>query len=75
MTMICERCKHETYKTETCNYCGRKIDIRCMKASQKATKLTRLVICKDDWGIMEKRMMYKNRQEPRLAQPAPAKKA
>ena len=73
--MICERCKHETYKTERCNYCGRNIDIRCMKASQKASKTLRLVICKDDWNSMEKRSMYKNRQEPKLAQPVQAKKA
>ncbi len=74
--MVCERCKHETYKTERCNYCGRNIDIRCMKASQKASKTQRLVICKDDWGNMQKRTMYKNRQEIRLQQQAaPAKKA
>ncbi len=75
MAMICERCKHETYKTEKCNYCGRMVDYRCVKASQKASKIQRLVICKDDWGKMEKRMQYKNRIEPKLAQPAQAKKA
>jgi len=68
--MVCERCKQETYKTETCNYCGRKIDLRCVKSSQKASKTVRLVICKDDWSKMENRAMYKNKKEPQLAQPA-----
>jgi hypothetical protein len=68
--MVCERCKHETYKTETCNYCGRKLDERCIKATQRATKTQRLVICKDDWGNLRKRKMYKNKQEMRLQQAA-----
>ena len=68
--MICERCKHETYFTETCNYCGRKIDNRCIKASQKASKTYRLVICKDDWSNLKKRSMYKNKQEVKIPQVA-----
>jgi hypothetical protein len=68
--MVCERCKHETYKTETCDYCGRKIDLRCVKSSQRASKILRLIICKDDWGNLEKRNMYKNKKVPQLAQPA-----
>ena len=63
MVLTCERCKREIYKTEACNYCSRKICLECIKASQKASKLSRLVICKDCWGDMVKRTAYKNRQD------------
>ncbi len=64
MAMICERCKREMFKYETCDYCGRKIDNNCMKASQKISKTVRLVICKDDWSKMPMRSAYKNKQVP-----------
>ncbi|MCW6159496.1 MAG: hypothetical protein LVQ95_00185 [Candidatus Micrarchaeales archaeon] len=67
MTTVCERCKREIYRTETCNYCGRKIGTECIKASQRANKITRLVICKDDWSKLAVRAMYKNKQAPALA--------
>jgi hypothetical protein len=67
---VCERCKRETIKTETCDYCSRKICLDCEKATQRIQKLTRLVICKDCWGIMPRRSAYKNRHT--MAQEAAA---
>jgi hypothetical protein len=61
MPLLCERCKREVYRLETCNSCGRKIGVECMKSSQRISKTTRLVICKDDWSDMKKRTVYKNR--------------
>lgn len=72
MAMVCDRCKREIFRSETCNYCGRKIGVECVKASQKANKLTRLVICKDDWSKLPMRSMYKNRQSVNLQQKAKA---
>lgn len=72
MTTVCERCKREVYRTETCNYCGRKIGTECVKASQRANKLTRLVICKDDWSKLPIRTMYKNKQSVNLQPKAKA---
>jgi hypothetical protein len=62
MTILCERCKKEIFKNEVCNYCGRKICHDCVKASQKASKTQRLVICKDCWGKTEKKLKYKNKK-------------
>lgn len=83
-TYTCERCKREIYRFETCNYCSRKICNACMKASQKASKLNRLVICKSCWSELNKRTNYKNRrtmpqpgqtqgqsQAPQQIQPSP----
>lgn len=64
MTYLCERCKHETYRYDVCNYCGRKICNNCIKSSQTSTKILHLVICKDCWTDMKKRKMYKHRQVP-----------
>ena len=72
---VCERCKREMYRFETCDYCGRKICDACVKASQKATKLQRLVICRDDWNSLPKRTQYKNKQKPVLAAPNQKQKA
>jgi hypothetical protein len=67
MPLYCERCKKEVYKREQCNYCMRKICLSCEKSSQRVKKLTRLVICKDCWGKIEKRKVFKNRgQQPSL---------
>lgn len=60
MTFLCERCKREITKYEICSYCGRKIGNECIKSSQRIQKVTRLVICKDDWGNMRKRRAFKN---------------
>jgi len=62
MTFICERCKREINAYEICTYCGRKIGIECVKSSQRIQKVTRLVICKDDWGNLKKRKAFKNRR-------------
>ncbi len=62
MTFLCERCKSEIYKSETCNYCNRKICNNCIKSSQRVQKVTRLVICKDCWGNIKKRTAFKNRR-------------
>ncbi len=60
MTSLCERCKREIFKNETCNYCNRKICASCMKSSQRVHKVTRLVICRDCWGNMKRRNAFKN---------------
>ncbi len=62
MTFLCERCKDEMYKGETCNYCNRKICNNCMKSSMRVQKVTRLVICKDCWSNMKKRTAFKNKK-------------
>ncbi len=62
MTTLCERCKKEIFKIEICNYCNRKICHNCMKASQKASKVLRLVICKDCWGKIENRTKFRNKK-------------
>ncbi len=63
MTMLCERCKREIYRNNKCNYCDRAVCDGCMKASQRASKLQRLIICRDCWSNMEKRTLYKNKRE------------
>lgn len=63
MATQCERCKREDYKFEQCNYCGRSVCIACEKASQRASKLNRLVICRSCWSDMGRRKAYKNRQD------------
>ena len=77
MTMFtCDRCKREVYRYEKCNYCGRKIGNECMKASQKASKTIRLVICKSCWSDLEKRTNYKNKKAmPQAAAAAQARPA
>ena len=62
MTYLCERCKREITKYEICSYCGRKIGEECVKSSQRIQKVTRLVICKDDWSNMKRRTAFKNRK-------------
>ena len=63
MTVRCERCKTEVYKTEYCNYCGRTICNSCMKSSSRGNpKPNRLVICKDCWGKMQKRRSFKHKR-------------
>ncbi|VVB76738.1 Uncharacterised protein [uncultured archaeon] len=58
--MICERCSRDIYKSETCNYCNRKICFDCTKSSKRLSKTTRLVICKDCWSKMPSRKKYKS---------------
>lgn len=60
--MVCERCKREIYRFETCNYCGKKIGDECIKSSHRTQKVVRLVICKDCWGDIRKRQAFKNRK-------------
>ena len=62
MTALCERCKREAYRYEPCNYCLRKICNSCEKSSQRIGKTNRMVICKDCWSVMERRMAFKNRK-------------
>lgn len=62
MTIICERCKRETYKYEICNYCNKKICDLCEKSSQRSQKVVRLVICKDCWSNLKKRTAFKNKR-------------
>ncbi len=62
MIISCERCKRQVFKYEQCNYCKRKICYSCMKSSQRSPKTRRLVICKDCWGMMPRRMAFKNRR-------------
>ncbi|MCL5433496.1 MAG: hypothetical protein M1538_00775 [Candidatus Marsarchaeota archaeon] len=64
MVTLCERCKREIHEKETCNYCKRKLGYECIKASQKKSKIIRLVICKDCWTKMPLRSMYKNKLTP-----------
>ncbi len=61
MALTCERCKAEVYKLERCDYCGRSICFDCVKSSERVTKTSRLVICKDCWSKTELRSMFKNR--------------
>ncbi len=58
--LICERCRQESHMVEQCNYCGKKIDNRCMKSSRRIRKTIRLVICKSCWSNMKKRSAFKN---------------
>lgn len=62
MTFLCDRCKREIYKSELCNYCGKKICNDCLKSSMRVQKVTRLVICKDCWGNLRKRSAFKNKR-------------
>ncbi|MDE1846166.1 MAG: hypothetical protein KGH53_02710 [Candidatus Micrarchaeota archaeon] len=58
--MMCERCKRDIFKYNTCNYCKRKICVNCMKSSRKVTKTNRIVVCRDCWTKMPKRMQFKS---------------
>jgi len=60
--MRCERCGRDIFKFATCNYCSRKIGQECIKSSKRKTKVVRLVICKDCWGVMPRRKAYKNNE-------------
>jgi hypothetical protein len=62
LTILCDRCKREVFKYETCTYCNKKIGVECMKSSQRHQKTIRLVICKDCWSNMKKRTAFKNRR-------------
>ena len=59
MLFVCERCKNETYRYESCNYCSRKICNSCTKSSQRSPKTRRLVICKDCWSKLDRRHAFK----------------
>jgi hypothetical protein len=61
MVITCDRCKREIFKTELCNYCNRTICVLCTKSAQRVQKVTRLAICKDCWGNMSRRKMFKNK--------------
>jgi late competence protein required for DNA uptake (superfamily II DNA/RNA helicase) len=58
--MLCERCGRDTFKHDVCNYCGKKICSNCIKSSRVTGNKVRLVICKTDWGKMDKRKEFKN---------------
>ena len=64
MIVKCQRCGKKTAKVERCSYCGRYICHSCIKASKRVKRrdVLRLVICKDCWGKMEYRKMYRNNQ-------------
>jgi len=68
MTISCERCKNEVFKYEMCNYCGKKLCYNCIKSSQRPTKTSRLVICKNCWSSMKKRTAFKNKKVVEAAQ-------
>ena len=57
--MICERCSDETYKLNKCEYCGRKLCKACEKSSKKPEKVRWLMICRDCWGDLKKRRVFK----------------
>jgi hypothetical protein len=61
MVYTCERCKNEVFKYLRCGYCGRLICNDCIKSSQKASKINRLIICKSCWSDMKKRGAYKGK--------------
>ncbi len=63
----CERCKREIFRSEACDYCGKKICAQCERASQRVKKVQRLVICRTCWGSMKKRGAYKNKMNPAQA--------
>ena len=75
MTLSCERCKDEVFKYIACNYCGRDICNNCIKSSARASKISRLVICKDCWGNLSKRGKFKNKLAPVLKKAAVTAKA
>ncbi len=56
----CERCSEPTHYLEVCTYCGRRVCQHCIKASRKASKLERRVICKDCWTDVKKRKAFKS---------------
>ncbi len=58
--MICERCGSEIYRSDTCNYCSRKICNNCIKNIKKISRIERLIICKDCWSNMKKRGKHKS---------------
>ncbi|MEM2909134.1 MAG: hypothetical protein QW590_01405 [Candidatus Bilamarchaeaceae archaeon] len=59
MIETCERCGTQSAKLERCEYCGRKLCLSCIKSSVKK-KVGHLHICKDCWGNMEKRALFKS---------------
>ncbi len=63
MTYMCDRCKREIFKFEVCGYCKRNVCFDCVKSSQSASKIKRLVICKDCWSDMKTRKAYKNKMD------------
>jgi hypothetical protein len=62
MNMFCERCKKEIFAYKVCNYCKRKICNDCIKSSQRTSKISKLIICKDCWSDMRRRKAYKSRR-------------
>ena len=60
MAFLCERCKREVFKHLKCDYCGRSICNDCIKSSARATKTSRLIICKSCWSSIPKRTLYKS---------------
>ena len=58
--MICERCGAEIYRSDTCNYCNKKICNNCIKNSKKISRTEKLIICKDCWSNMKKRSKHKS---------------
>ncbi len=58
--MICERCKKDIVKYDTCNYCNRKVGFECIKSQKKVSQTERAYICKDCWSNTKKRNKYKS---------------
>jgi hypothetical protein len=58
--MICERCKRDIHKYDTCNYCSRKICFNCVKSQKKISATERAYICKDCWSNTKRRKKYKS---------------
>lgn len=58
--MICERCKNDIHKYDTCNYCSRKICFNCVKSQKKISPTERAYICKDCWSNVKRRNKYKS---------------
>jgi len=58
--MFCQRCKKETYFLEKDLYCGRNVCNACVKSSKRPVRTLHVVICKDCWGDLKKRAVYKS---------------
>lgn len=57
---MCERCRNDIYKYNTCNYCKRKVCVNCVKSSRRISKVIRIVVCKDCWTKLPSRKAFKS---------------
>ena len=62
MIETCERCGAQSAKLQRCDYCNRKLCLSCIK-SMKRKKVGHLIICKDCWGDISKRKLFKSYKE------------